>query len=95
MLPLKEDQYKIIHLKEPDSASGLIPEKDKYNYLKDLPELKTNNVLKRITLTFTYFSDMDSTYTKEETIFKDIQVNSKKFLIFPKFSKFFKIFKIF
>ena len=92
-MPLKEDQYKIIHLKEPDFLSGgAISDKDKYNYLKDLPELKANNVLKRITLTFTYFSDINSVYIKEETIFKDIQVI---FLIFCEFFEKFQFFSIF
>jgi len=72
LVPLEEDQYKIVHLKEEDILADFIS--DKHNYYKDLPELKTNNVLKRITLTFTYFSDMNSLYLKEETIFKEIQV---------------------
>lgn len=74
-IPLEEDQYKIIHLKESDSILEKIP--DENNFYRDLPELKHNNVLKRITLNFTYISDINSAYLKEETIFKDIEVKNK------------------
>jgi len=73
LLPLQENHYKIIHLKESEAISNFIG--DQYNFYKNLPELKSNNVLKRITLTFSYFSDVNSAYLKEETIYKDIQVS--------------------
>lgn len=72
-MPLEENEYKIIHLKEKDLPYDL--NSDKHNFFKELPELKNDNILKRITLNFTYFSDVNSAYIKEETIFKEIKVH--------------------
>lgn len=71
-LPLKEDEYKIITLKEPNEFCEKIMNEE--TFCKFLPQLKPDNVLKRITLSYSYFSDINSAYLKEETIFKDILV---------------------
>lgn len=76
---MKEDEYRIIHLKEPSEMQDF--SNDHCNFYKALPELKGNNVLKRITLSFSYFSDINSAYLKEDTIYKDISVKMNFILI--------------
>lgn len=69
-MPLRQNEYKIVHIKEIDCIE--INQND--NAIKYLPQLKENNILKKITINYSYLSDINAKYIKEQTIHKNIQV---------------------
>lgn len=78
LLPLKENEYKIIYLEELNC-----PHVDKAfsnESVKIFPELKLDNILRRIVFNYQYAIDLNTKYIKEESVSKNIMVSISDYL---------------
>lgn len=72
-LPLKENEYKILYLEEmncPHDDMTLISN----DTVKTFPELKLDNILRKIVFNYQYAIDLNTKYIKEESVSKNIMV---------------------